>query len=207
MYKTSYGATYGTNGQHNERTGRVFDAQNARASYVNSALTQKQAPMTLQSQGYAAHGQGPMARTATMPTKIQNMNTTFPDPMEFAIRTYKLPQLASMPNKSMFRPVGAREHPSRQPNPYKLVNYPGYAVAEPELNMNGKMASQYRCYSANQYESAMNAGKQSISRRLEDKLESRYHITGYMGFVPGQQYRHGDSYGRTTRICCFERRP
>lgn len=29
----------------------------------------------------------------------------------------------------------------------------------------------------------------------------RYHIPGYSGFVPGKQYRHADTYSKTTRKC------
>jgi len=34
-----------------------------------------------------------------------------------------------------------------------------------------------------------------------DGPRNKYHIPGYQGFVRGQQFRHGDTYGKTTRVC------
>jgi len=46
-------------------------------------------------------------------------------------------------------------------------------------------------------------GKESISRRLPENTRLRYHLPGYMGFVRSLQFRHGSTYGKTTRkaIC------
>jgi len=53
-------------------------------------------------------------------------------------------------------------------------------------------------------QSMQNFGKQSISRRLPSKTRLRYHVPGYMGFVHTIQYRHGDTFGRTTRKCLLD---
>jgi len=50
-------------------------------------------------------------------------------------------------------------------------------------------------------ESMANYGKLSISRRLPEGERLRYHVPGYMGFVRSVQFRHGDTFGVTTRKC------
>jgi hypothetical protein len=41
-------------------------------------------------------------------------------------------------------------------------------------------------------------GKESMMRRLPVGEKLRYHIPGYMGYVPTEPFRYGESYGRTT---------
>lgn len=48
-------------------------------------------------------------------------------------------------------------------------------------------------------ESARHCGSLSITRRLPEGERLRYHVPGYMGFVRSVQFRHGDTYGKTTR--------
>lgn len=50
-------------------------------------------------------------------------------------------------------------------------------------------------------ESKQHSCKESIARRLPEKERLRYHVPGYMGFVRTHQFRHGDTYGMTTRKC------
>lgn len=52
--------------------------------------------------------------------------------------------------------------------------------------------------------SARNVGKLSVSRRLPERERLRYHVPGYMGYVPNQKFIHGETYGRTTRRCVVE---
>lgn len=49
--------------------------------------------------------------------------------------------------------------------------------------------------------SARNVDKLSVSRRLPERERLRYHVPGYMGYVPHQKFVHGETYGRTTRRC------
>lgn len=48
---------------------------------------------------------------------------------------------------------------------------------------------------------ADNYCKTSISRRLESGAQLRYQVPGYMGYIPSAQFRHGSTYGKTTRQC------
>ena len=47
---------------------------------------------------------------------------------------------------------------------------------------------------------AANFCKTSISSRLETGSQMRYHVPNYCGFVPTVQFRHGATYGKTTRL-------
>lgn len=38
-------------------------------------------------------------------------------------------------------------------------------------------------------------------RRSASPPRNHYHVPGYMGFVRGEQFRHGDTFGKTTRQC------
>lgn len=40
----------------------------------------------------------------------------------------------------------------------------------------------------------------AASQALE-QARSKYHVPGYRGFVRGEQFRHGETYGRVTRRC------
>lgn len=47
----------------------------------------------------------------------------------------------------------------------------------------------------------LNYCKTSISQRLESGAQLRYHLPGYMGYTPTANFRHGATYGKTTRQC------
>lgn len=49
-------------------------------------------------------------------------------------------------------------------------------------------------------EDQSNFCKDSISKRLETGAQMRYHLPSYCGFVPTAQFRHGATYGKTTRL-------
>lgn len=207
QYGTSYGRAFGENERQmsatQSRLGRTAQQGTQR---VNMSLTQRQAPMTLEQQGYASHGPGPMAKSATMPHKASYNFTNGDTGMQvpFTQRKYQLPDLVAVPNKQEFYPVGTRVPLKKSPHPYQLIPDPTYGRSEPVINMNGRMQSQYRCYSDDQYSSASEFGKASICRRFPEKERLRYHITGYMGHVSNQQNHHGSPYGPTTRKCIFK---
>lgn len=66
--------------------------------------------------------------------------------------------------------------------------------------LNGKPSDM----TTTQYDASVNYGKQSVSRRLPQQHELRYHVPGYMGFVRDMQYHHGRSYGKITRECIMK---
>jgi hypothetical protein len=35
----------------------------------------------------------------------------------------------------------------------------------------------------------------------KDATKERFHVPGYQGFIRGIQFQHGDTYGKTTRVC------
>jgi len=198
QYGTSYGKAYG----ENERA-----RSNSFSRTAPQRVTLRQVPMTLEQQGYPAHGPGHMARTATMPQPVSYdfTNGEAGSHQMFRPTPYKLPNLASVPNKQeRFYPVGTRASQKKQPHAYTLIPDPTYPMSEPVINMNGRMQSQYRCYSDDQFASASEYGKASISRRFPEKERLRYHIPGYMGHVSNQQNHHGSPYGPTTRKCIFK---
>lgn len=64
--------------------------------------------------------------------------------------------------------------------------------AEPEFNLTGLNRGKDK------------AGlycKESISQRLPVGSRMRYALPGYMGHVKGEQFHHGATYGKTTRLC------
>jgi hypothetical protein len=61
--------------------------------------------------------------------------------------------------------------------------------------------------SYDQEQSAMNVGKDSISRRLPEVERLRYHVPGYMGHVRRSQFHHGQTFGATTRSCILGYKP
>lgn len=205
QYGTSYGNAYGENERARSMTNNM---SNTFSRTAPQRVTLRQVPMTLEQQGYPPHGPGHMARTATMPQPVSYDFTHGEPPPEmnvFRPRRYKLPELSSVPNKQDgFYPVGTRAPLKKPPHAYTLIPDPTYPVSEPVINMNGRMQSQYRCYSNDQYASASEYGKASISRRFPEKERLRYHIPGYMGHVSNQQNHHGSPYGPTTRKCIFK---
>merc|ERR1719276_408549 len=47
-------------------------------------------------------------------------------------------------------------------------------------------------------------GKESVSKRKPIGSDLRYMIPNYMGFVQGQSFKVGQSYGKSTRECILD---
>lgn len=41
----------------------------------------------------------------------------------------------------------------------------------------------------------------SFRKYKEEKVWDNHHVPGYQGFVRGSQFTHGDTFGKTTRVC------
>jgi len=83
--------------------------------------------------------------------------------------------------------------------PVEVRPEPGYTSAE---GRRPATPSYHKpTFTTEKIDSMGNYGKLSISRRLPEKERLRYHVPGYMGFVRQQQFRHGDTFGQTTRKC------
>jgi hypothetical protein len=80
-------------------------------------------------------------------------------------------------------------------------------MGDPFMQRGGPVDAVKPRLSYEQENSAMNFGKNSVSRRLPEMERLRYHIPGYQGFVRRQQFHHGQTYGATTRTCILGYKP
>jgi hypothetical protein len=182
-YDTSYGTFYG-------------DSRSIR----NAGATMTQAPR-VPTPGYAPAAQMAMAATMPAPAVAADSYANFvqqsPDRTQFRPRSGNWPQLVPVPSKNEFYPTGHRQSYIESRKTFKRT---AQVIGMPPKPSPINFASP----TSDKIAAANNYGKQSMSRRLQEQYQLRYHVPGYQGFVPSSQFKHGKSYGYHTRECIMQ---
>lgn len=112
----------------------------------------------------------------------------------FPYSTANFPERVAVPSKEHFYPKGYRVSYAKGRKTFpKTALIARNPVPQPEIAFFPPTEAQRQ--------SKGNYGKYSISRRQPQGENLRSHLPGYMGQVREIQFKHGDTFGRTTREC------